>query len=164
MNNLKLKSSLIVMPTCLALLVSLSACTVSKPTNKSLVPIKTEIIEPEQKTSIFTYYVDPIHQAQPAAIVRGNFVWSNHCLYLIGSNRKFTTAMFPEFPKGIVKWDEATKTVSINGRVFKMSDYIKTNGAYLPYHPNTPGGAEYEKQGDKKCLTPTIALIGTFFD
>lgn len=123
-----------------------------------------ELVEPELKTSIFTYYVDPIHQSQAAAIVRGNFVWRDHCLYLIGSDRKFTTAMFPEFPKGIVKWDEATKTLNLNGRVFKMGDYIKTNGAYWPYHPNTPGGAEFEKQGDKKCLTPTVAFIGTFFD
>ena len=123
-----------------------------------------EVVEPEQKTSIFYYYVDPVNQAQAAAIVRGNFVWRDHCLYLIGSDRKFTTAMFPEFPKGIVKWDEATKTLNLNGRVFKIGDYIKTNGAYWPYHPNTPGGAEFEKQGDKKCLTPYVALIGTFFD
>lgn len=123
-----------------------------------------ELVEPEQKTSIFYYYVDPVNQAQAAAIVRGNFVWRDHCLYLIGSDRKFTTAMFPEFPKGIVKWDEATKTLHLNGRVFKIGDYIKTNGAYWPYHPNTPGGAEFEKQGDKKCLTPYVALIGTFFD
>ena len=123
-----------------------------------------EFIKPEQKTSIFYYYVDPVNQAQAAAIVRGNFVWRDHCLYLIGSDRKFTTAMFPEFPKGIVKWNEATKTLNLNGRVFKIGDYIKTNGAYWPYHPNTPGGAEFEKQGDKKCLTPYVALIGTFFD
>lgn len=123
-----------------------------------------EVVEPELKTSIFTYYVDPVHQSQAAAIVRGNFVWRDHCLYLIGSDRKFTTAMFPEFPKGIVKWDEATKTLNLNGRVFKMGDYIKTNGAYWSYISNTPGGAEYEKQGDKKCLTPTVAFIGTFFD
>lgn len=123
-----------------------------------------EVVEPEQKTSIFYYYLDPVNPTQAASIVRGNFVWRDHCLYLIGSNRKFTTAMFPEFPKGIVKWDEATKTLNLNGRVFKMGDYIKTNGAYWPYHPNTPGGAEFEKQGDKKCLTPTVAFIGTFFD
>lgn len=123
-----------------------------------------EVVEPEPKTSIFTYYVDPIHQSQAAAIVRGNFVWRDHCLYLIGSDRKFTTAMFPEFPKGIVKWNEATKTLNLNGRVFKMGDYISTNGSYQRYTPNTVGGAEYEKQGDKKCLTPSVAKIGTFFD
>ena len=123
-----------------------------------------EVVEPEPKTSIFTYYVDPIHQSQAAAIVRGNFVWRDHCLYLIGSDRKFTTAMFPEFPKGVVHWDEATKTLNLNGRVFKMGDYISTNGSYKLYTPNTVGGAEYEKQGDKKCLTPSLAKIGTFFD
>ena len=123
-----------------------------------------EFINPEQKTSIFYYYLDPINPTQAASIVRGNFVWRDHCLYLIGSDRKFNTAMFPEFPKGIVNWEEATKTLNLNGRVFKMGDYIKTNGAYWPYHPNTPGGAEFEKQGDKKCLTPTVAFIGTFFD
>ena len=123
-----------------------------------------EVVEPEPKTSIFTYYVDPIHQSQAAAIVRGNFVWRDHCLYLIGSDRKFTTAMFPEFPKGVVHWDEATKTLNLNGRVFKMGDYISTNGSYKLYTPNTVGGAEYEKQGDKKCLTPSVAKIGTFFD
>ena len=72
--------------------------------------------------------------------------------------------MFSEFPKAIVKWDEATKTLNLNGRAFKMGDYIKTNGAYWSYKPNTPKGIEYEEQGDKKCLTPTIALIGAFFD
>ena len=123
-----------------------------------------ELVEPEQKTNIFYYYVDPVNQAQAAAIVRGNFVWRDHCLYLIGSDRKFTTAMFPEFPKGIVNWDEATKTLNLNGRVFKMGDYISTNGSYQRYTPNTVGGAEYEKQGDKKCLTPSVAKIGTFFD
>ena len=133
---------------------------------ESVVVIKPvqEVVEPEPKTSIFTYYVDPIHQSQAAAIVRGNFVWRDHCLYLIGSDRKFTTAMFPEFPKGIVKWNEATKTLNLNGRVFKMGDYISTNGSYQRYTPNTVGGAEYEKQGDKKCLTPSVAKIGTFFD
>lgn len=72
--------------------------------------------------------------------------------------------MFSELPKAIVKWDEATKTLNLNGRAFKMGDYIKTNGAYWSYKPNTPEGIEYEEQGDKKCLTPTIALIGAFFD
>lgn len=123
-----------------------------------------EFINPEQKTSIFYYYLDPINPTQAASIVRGNFVWRDHCLYLIGSDRKFNTAMFPEFPKGIVKWNEATKTLNLNGRVFKMGDYISTNGSYQRYTPNTVGGAEYEKQGDKKCLTPSVAKIGTFFD
>ena len=123
-----------------------------------------EFIKPEQKTSIFYYYLDPINPTQAASIVRGNFVWRDHCLYLIGSDRKFNTAMFPEFPKGIVNWDEATKTLNLNGRVFKMGDYISTNGSYQRYTPNTVGGAEYEKQGDKKCLTPSVAKIGTFFD
>ena len=123
-----------------------------------------EFIKPEQKTSIFYYYLDPVNPTQAASIVRGNFVWRDHCLYLIGSDRKFNTAMFPEFPKGIVKWNEATKTLNLNGRVFKMGDYISTNGSYQRYTPNTVGGAEYEKQGDKKCLTPSVAKIGTFFD
>ncbi|MGP9544792.1 hypothetical protein ACT3QR_07270 [Psychrobacter sp. AOP7-B1-25] len=133
---------------------------------ESVVVIKPvqEVVEPEPKTSIFTYYVDPIHQSQAASIVRGNFVWRDHCLYLIGSDRKFYTAAFPEFPKGIVTWDEATKTLNLNGRIFNMGDYISTNGSYKRYAPNTVGGAEYEKQGDKKCLTPSIAKIGTFFD
>ncbi len=72
--------------------------------------------------------------------------------------------MFPLYPKGIVKWDEATKTLNLNGRVFKMRDFISINGQYSDYVPNSPIGIEYEKQGDKKCLTPTVAFIGTFFD
>lgn len=123
-----------------------------------------EVVEPEQKTSIFYYYLDPVHPTQAASIVRGNFVWKDHCLYLIGSDRKFYTAAFPKFPKGIVNWDEATKTLNLDGRVFEMGDYISTNGSYKSYAPNTVGGAEYEKQGDEKCLTPSIAKIGTFFD
>ena len=49
---------------------------------ESVVVIKPvqEVVEPEPKTSIFTYYVDPIQQSQAAAIVRGNFVWRDHCL------------------------------------------------------------------------------------
>lgn len=125
---------------------------------------EVEVINPVQKTSIFYYYLDPVNPTQAAAKVKGNFVWKDHCLYLIDGERKFHTAAFPEFPKGIVNWDEATKTLSLNGRVFKMGDYISTNGSYQRYAPSTVGGAEYEKQGDNKCLTPSIAKIGTFFD
>ena len=134
------------------------------PENTEVIKPVQKVVEPVQKTSIFYYYLDPVHPTQAASIVRGNFVWRDHCLYLIGSDRKFYTAAFPEFPKGIVNWDEATKTLNLNGRVFNMGDYISTNGSYKRYAPNTVGGAEYEKQGDKKCLTPSIAKIGTFFD
>lgn len=119
---------------------------------------------PVQKTSIFYYYLDPVNPTQAASVVRGNFLWKENCLYLIDGEHKVYTAVFPEFPKGIVNWDEVTKTIELNGRVFKMGDYIYTNGSYQSYTPNTVGGIEYEKQGDKKCLTPSIVKIGTFFD
>ncbi|MCC3346491.1 hypothetical protein [Psychrobacter sanguinis] len=134
------------------------------PEHKEVINPAQKILEPMQKTSIFYYYLDPINPTQAASRVRGNFVWRDHCLYLIDSDRKFYTAAFPEFPKGIVNWDEANKTLNLNGRIFKMGDYISTNGSYQRYAPNTMGGAEYEKQGNKKCLTPSIAKIGTFFD
>ncbi|WP_367104049.1 hypothetical protein [uncultured Psychrobacter sp.] len=128
--------------------------------------IKTvpETILPKQKTSIFYYYVHPVRPAQSAAVVEGNFAWREGCIYLVGKNGFYHTAMFPLYPKGIVKWDEATKTLNLNGRVFKMRNFISTNGQYSDYVPNSPIGIEYEKQGDKKCLTPTVAFIGTFFD
>lgn len=123
-----------------------------------------ETIKPEQDTSIFYYHVNPVNHAQSAAVVEGNFVWRDNCLYLIGSDRKFNTAMFPKLPKDIVKWDEAAKILNLNGRIFKMGDFISTNGQYSEYVPNSPIGIQYEEQGDKKCLTSTIVFIGTFFD
>lgn len=110
------------------------------------------------------YDVDQNRPAQPAAVVSGKFEWKDGCLYLVDNNGEYMTPLFPKYPKGIVKWNEATKTLNLNGRVFKMGGYIKTNGSYHRYTPNTVGGAEYEKQVDKKCLTPTVAMIGTFFD
>ncbi|TXD97565.1 hypothetical protein ES754_00835 [Psychrobacter frigidicola] len=122
-----------------------------------------EVVEPEKTTSIFTYDVSPTTYAQPVAAVRGVFVWENGCIYIIDDG-EYRTALFPSLPKGIFKWDEATKTLDLEGHVFKMGDYISTNGSYKRYTPNTVGGADYEKQGDKKCLTPSVAKIGTFFD
>ena len=162
MSNLKLKSSLIGMPTCLALLVGLSACTVYKPTtNKPLVSIKNEIIEHEQKTSIFYYYVNPVRPAQSAAVVEGTFAWKEGCIYLVGKDGVYNTAMFPLYPKDIIKWDEATKTLNLNGHIFNMGDSISTNGQYSDYVPDSPIGIEYENQGNKKCLNSTLVKIGT---
>ena len=42
-----------------------------------------------------------------------------------------------------------------------MGDSISTNGQYSDYVPNSTIGREYEAQGDKNCLNPTMALIGT---
>ena len=145
----------------------LSACqstSVLQPEPTATIKPSQEIVEPLQKTSIFYYYLDPVNPTQAVSIVRGSFVWRDHCLYLIGNDRELYTAAFPQFPKGIVNWNEATKTLNLNGRVFKMGDYISTNGSYQRYATNTAGSAEYEKQGDKKCLTPSIVKIGTFFD
>lgn len=120
-----------------------------------------EVVEPEQKTSIFYHYVDPINQAQPMAVVSGTFDWKNDCLYLILGDGEYTTPLFPELPKGLVKWDEVNKTLNLDGHTFGMGDYINTNGGYLPYHPGSVGHAEYENQGDKKCLMPTLVMVGT---
>ncbi len=126
----------------------------------SIKPIP-EFIKPKQKTSIFYHYVDPVHQAQPMAVVSGTFDWKDDCLYLILGDGEYTTPLFPEFPRGLVKWDEVTKTLNLDGHTFKMGNYINTNGGYLPYHPGSVGHAEYEKQGDKKCLMPTLVMVGT---
>ena len=163
MDNSKLKTRLIGMPTCLALLVGLSACTISEPTiDRSSTPITSQVIESNQKTSIFTYYVDPVNQAQPMAIVRGRFLWKDGCIYLVDNANEYTTAMFPSLPKGVFKWDEATKTLNLGNHIFKMGDYIVTNGGSKPYLPNTESAAILEKQGDKKCLTSSLTMIGTF--
>jgi len=121
----------------------------------------SELIEPEQKTSIFYHYVDAVYQAQPMAVVRGTFDWKDDCLYLVLDDGEYTTPLFPELPKGLVKWDEVNKTLNLDGHTFKMGDYINTNGGYLPYHPGSVGHAEYEKQGDKKCLMPILVMVGT---
>lgn len=120
-----------------------------------------ELVEPEQKTSIFTYYVDPVNQAQPMAIVRGKFLWKDGCIYLVDNAGEYTAAMFPSLPKDVVKWDEATKTLNLGNKIFKMGDYVVTNGGSKPYLPNTESAAELESQGNKKCLTPTLTMIGT---
>lgn len=130
--------------------------------NHTLPPEKTSNKEQQiNKTSIFYYYVNPVRQAQSAAVVEGKFTWKDGCIYLIGKDGTYNTAMFPLYPKGIVQWDESSKTLNLNGRVYKMGDSISTNGQYSDYVPNSPIGREYEAQGDKNCLNPTMALIGT---
>lgn len=114
-----------------------------------------------KKTSIFYYYVNPVRPAQSAAGVEGNFAWKDGCIYLVGKDGVYNTAMFPLYPKGIVKWDEANKTLNLNGHIYKMGDFISTNGQYSDYIPNSPIGIDYEKQGNKKCLNPTLVQIGT---
>ncbi|WP_201595045.1 hypothetical protein [Psychrobacter fulvigenes] len=69
--------------------------------------------------------------------------------------------MFPLYPKGIVGWDEESKTLALDGRVYRMGDFILTNGQYSGYVPKSPMDMEYENQGDKKCLMPTLVMIGT---
>lgn len=119
-----------------------------------------EVVEPEQTTSIFTYDVSPTTYAQPVAAVRGTFVWENGCIYIIDDG-EYRTALFPSLPKGIFKWDEANKTLDLEGHIFKMGDRIATNGGWLNYIPNSNGDKYLEAQGDKKCLTPTLTMIGT---
>lgn len=121
---------------------------------------ETKMVAPTSKTSIFTYYVDPVNQAQPMAIVRGRFLWKDGCIYLV-DNGEYTTAMFPSLPKNVVKWDEATKTLNLGNKIFKMGDYIVTNGGSKPYLPNTESAAILESQGNKKCLTSSLTMIGT---
>ena len=119
-----------------------------------------EVVEPEQTTSIFTYDVSPTTYAQPVAAVRGTFVWENGCIYIIDDG-EYRTALFPSLPKGIFKWDEANKTLDLEGHIFKMGDRIATNGGWLNYIPNSNGDKYLEAQGDKKCLNPSLAHIGT---
>lgn len=121
---------------------------------------ETKMVVPTSKTSIFTYYVDPVNQAQPMAIVRGKFSWKDGCIYLV-DNGEYTTAMFPSLPKDLVKWNEATKTLNLGNKIFKMGDYIVTNGGSKPYLPNTESARELESQGDSKCLTSSLTMIGT---
>ena len=127
----------------------------------TLKPEPVAAIEPVQKTSIFYYYVNPVRPAQSAAVVEGTFLWKEGCLYLVGKDDVYNTAMFPLYPKDIVKWDEATKTLNLNGHIFNMGDSISTNGQYSDYVLKSAMGIEYENQGDKKCLMPTLVMIGT---
>lgn len=113
------------------------------------------------KTSVFHYYVNPVRPAQSAGMVQGTFKWQDGCIYLVDNKGVYSTAMFPMYPEEAVIWNERNKTLNINGRIFKMGDYISTNGQYSEYVENTPLALDYEKQGDKKCLTPILAKIGT---
>ena len=123
-------------------------------------PITTKVVEPEQKTSIFTYDVSPTSYAQPVAAVTGTFVWKDGCIYIIDDG-KYRTALFPSLPEGVFSWDEATKTLNLEGHIFKMGDRIATNGGWLNYIPNSNAAKYLEAQGDKKCLTSTLTMIGT---
>ena len=99
----------------------------------------------------FTHYlVNPVNHAQSAAVVEGTFAWEEGCLYLVGKDGVYHTAMFPLYPKGIVKWIEATKTLNLNYHIFNIGDTISTNGQYSDYVPDSPMGIEYAQQGNKK--------------
>lgn len=165
MNNLKLKSGLAAGSTCLALLVGLSACTVSKPTvDKPSTPIKTAAVDglstapPQIKTSIFTYPFDPkTNIAQTQAAVSGTFIWEDGCIFLKMGD-EYTT---PLFPSSVTTWDEQKQIITIDGHAFKMGDDIHTNGGYGRYDPAEGFSNELEKVGDKKCLKPTLSGIDT---
>lgn len=116
---------------------------------------------PVKNTSIFRYYVDPITQAQLMASVEGMFVWKDGCIYLKQKDGTYMTAIFPEYPRDIVKWNESNKTIELAGKIFKMGDYIKTNGQYSKYDPNSINDIEYQKQGSESCLTPMLVEVGT---
>lgn len=165
MNNLKLKSSLIVMPTYLALLVGLSACTTSSPTiNKPSTPLTTAAVNDlsekstQIKTSIFTYPFDSeINIAQTQAVVSGTFIWKEGCIFL-KTGDEYTT---PLFPSSVTIWDEQKQIITIGGYAFKMGDDIHTNGGYGRYDSAEGFNKELEKAGNKKCLKPTLSGIGT---
>ena len=76
------------MPTCLALLVGLSAYTTSSPTidkqSTPLAAVNDLSAKPIKiKTSIFTYPFDPeINIAQTQAVVSGTFIWEKGCIFL----------------------------------------------------------------------------------
>jgi len=163
MNNLKSKSSLIVMPTCLALLVGLSACTTSSPTidkqSTPLAAVNDLSAKPIKiKTSIFTYPFDPeINIAQTQAVVSGTFIWEKGCIFLKMGD-EYTT---PLFPSSVTTWDEQKQIITIDGHAFKMGDDIRTNGGYGKYDPVEGFSNELENMGNKKCLKPTLSGIGT---
>ncbi|MGF1145054.1 hypothetical protein ACQSAK_28700 [Klebsiella pneumoniae] len=131
------------------------------PNNEDTKAVKAiETIPHSNKTNIFYYYVDPNHYGQAMGFISGTLEWKDNCIYLV-KNGEYRTATFPELPQGLIGWEESTKTLSLDNRTFKMGDYINTNGSYTRYIPNTDGAAYYDKQGDKKCLTPYLAQIGT---
>lgn len=113
------------------------------------------------KTTIFTYDVSPISYAQPAALIEGRFVWKDGCIYL-EDNGECSAVLFPAMPKGIFSWNEANKTVVLNGNSFEMGDYIRTNGGVYKYFPGSNGHKYLEEQGGKRCLTPQLIHIGTY--
>ena len=41
-----------------------------------------ETIEPTQKTSIFTYHIDPDNNYQTLATIAGTLKWKNGCIFL----------------------------------------------------------------------------------
>ncbi len=143
----------------ISLIIFLVGC--SSVMNNSIVEKNNTTSEQLKKTNIFYYYVNPDNEYQAMDVVKGRFAWQDGCLYLIGPDGTYNTAMFPQYPKGIVKWDQTTKTLNLNGKVFKMGDYINTNGMYQPYDPDGINHKIYATQGDKRCLNHMLAYIGT---
>ena len=117
--------------------------------------------EKNKVTSIFYYPLTPSMPYQAMAILAGRFEWKDECIYLVNRRGTYSTAMFPSYPKEDVQWDEESKTLNLKGHIFRMGDWIKTNGNYDTYVPNVGRFIEYENQGDKKCLTTSLAYVGT---
>lgn len=136
----------------------LSGCSLVNQNLRNIETIPTQ--KPTNNTSIFRYYTDPMTQAQAMASVEGVFKWEKGCLYLVQKDGSYMTAMFPRYPENAIKWNEYNKTLSLNGYIFKMGDYIKTNGQYSKYYPDNDI-EEYGKQGDKSCLTSILVEVGT---
>ncbi|USZ15266.1 hypothetical protein NGM44_02400 [Moraxella sp. FZFQ2102] len=107
---------------------------VSQQTSQPVAPTAKPV-----KTHIMYYWVDPKSQAQDLMDIRGQFYWQKGCLYLVNQYGKYA-AMFPEYPKEAVQWDEVNKILILTNKdkepkqfVFKMGDGIVSNGQYYAY-------------------------------
>ena len=71
-----------------------------------------------------------------ASGISGRFSWDKNCLVFISVDGSKVT---PLFPYGLTKWDDASKTLTIEGIAIKMGELIETNGTFFKNLLNREG-------------------------
>lgn len=129
----------------------------------------TQSMPTNPATQILYYYPPEGSVAQALGVVSGNFYWQDGCIYLLKLDPDQTirkrTAMFPYRPEHAVSWDETTKTLILRDYseeyIFKMGDYISTNGYNVgsSYDPDVMA----DNEDEKRCLAKDgISFVGTY--
>ncbi len=114
----------------LVLMISLSLVSCVSTSNINLA-------KDNDKVHLFYHYVNPKYPYEAIALLTGKFEIENNCLYWISKGGAKSTAVFPEYPKDVVKLDVKSNTLIYANHKIKIGKMFEVNGAiYIGYDRN----------------------------